>query len=129
MEQHSQGPCTEIAYSVTYSEQEAEIFRRQAAHRRVVSRELHVKTMVQQTSTRKVINKQEAHRCVDHCAFLLLQLDNPAFDAIFDDEFDSLNRAVLAQTVDSIHGLILDSRVPRSLISPHEQLTEAETQR
>jgi len=70
--------------------------------------------------------EREAYRCIYHCALLLLQLDDPTLDAIFDHQFDGLHRTVLAQTMNSIHGLELDSWVPNPFISPHEQLTEAE---
>jgi len=59
-----------------------------------------------------MVNRQAAYRCIHHCALFLLQLDNPALNAIFDHQFDGLHRTVLAQPMNSIHGLILDSRVP-----------------
>lgn len=72
-----------------------------------------------------MINKKEAYRCINHCTLFLLQLDDPTFDAVFDDEFDGLDRTVLAQTMDPIHSLVLYSRVPSSLNQSHEQLTAA----
>ena len=65
-----------------------------------------------------MVNRQAAYRCIHHCALLLLQLDDPALDAIFDHQFDGLHRAVLTQAMNSIHGLILDSRVPNSSSVP-----------
>ena len=104
-----------MAESATYPEQEAKIFGRQAAHRRVIGRQLRAKGIFNNAIRGNDQQEQEAYRCINHCTFLLLQLDDPTFDAIFDNEFDGLDRAVLAQTMDSVHSLVLDSRVPNPL--------------
>lgn len=67
---------------------------------------------------KKLVNWQAAYRCIYHCALLLLQLNDPALDAIFDHQFDGLHRTVLAQAMNSIHGLILHGRVPNPLSAP-----------
>ena len=40
----------------------------------------------------------------------LLQLDDTAFDTILDDQLDGLNRAMLAETMDTIHSLCSESQ-------------------
>ena len=80
--------------------------------------------MVQQNGIERIVTKKGAYRCIHHCTLLLLQLNDPTLDAIFDHQFDGLHRTVLAQTMNSIHGLVLDSRIPNPFISSHEQLTE-----
>ena len=74
-----------------------------------------------------MVNGQAAYRCIHHCALLLLQLDDPALNAIFDHQFYGLHRTVLAQAMNSVHGLILDSRVPNpSSVPTNEYRGETE---
>ena len=53
-----------------------------------------------------------AQRRFRHRQLLGLQLDNLVLDRILNDQFDDLNWTFLAESVDSVHRLVLDRRVP-----------------
>ena len=111
------GAIIGICYTLI-GKQEAEVVDRQAAHGVVVV----------------------ADGCVNHGAWrqlsrtertlLVLELDNAAFDAVFDNHaFDCVSGrrlrtndgAVLAQAVDAVHGLYLDGRIPPRVHEVHSR--------
>jgi len=80
------------------SEKETEISRCQSSHSRIIGRQ----------------------RRINHSRFLLLELNNPALNRIFDDELDGFDRPALTQPMDSIHRLVFNCRVPPAI---HEVYT------
>ena len=68
----------------------------------------------------QIFNRQLAQRLIrvgakcrlGHGQLFRLELDNLVFDRIFDDKLDNCYRPFLTQSMDPVHGLVLDGRVP-----------------
>ena len=53
-----------------------------------------------------------AKRKVRQIRLLLLHVKKSGLDGLLDDELDGDDWACLSQTVDTVHGLVLDGRIP-----------------